>query len=109
MHRLSHIIGISIFLASAAVDRAYGAIDEVIVTAAPTEDRVFPPSVELDHEALQELQPVATADVFRNLTGVAMRTRQFPWPRSHDQKASKDRVVSSIRIGKSDGDRVRLG
>ena len=53
---------------------AYGAIDEVIVTAAPTEDRVFPPSVQLDHEALQELQPVATADVFRNLTGVAMRT-----------------------------------
>ncbi|MBT8082784.1 MAG: TonB-dependent receptor plug domain-containing protein, partial [Gammaproteobacteria bacterium] len=50
------------------------AIDEVIVTAAPTEDRVVPPSVQLDHEALLEFQPVATADVFRNLTGISMRT-----------------------------------
>lgn len=58
----------------AALGQGYGTIDEVVVTAAPTRDRVSPPSLVLDHEALQEIQPVATADVFRNLTGVSLRT-----------------------------------
>ena len=50
------------------------AIEEIVVTAPPTRDRVSPPSLVLDNEALQEIQPVATADVFRNLTGVSLRT-----------------------------------
>ena len=58
----------------AAFGQAYGSIEEIVVTAAPTEDRVSPPSLVLDHEALQEFQPIATADVFRNVTGISLRT-----------------------------------
>lgn len=58
----------------AALGQSYGSIDEIVVTAAPTEDRVSPPSLVLDHEALQEFQPIATADVFRNVTGISLRT-----------------------------------
>ncbi len=65
---------VGLALLAAAVGTANAAIDEIVVTAAQTRDRVSPPSVVLDHEALQEIQPVATADVFRNLTGVSLRT-----------------------------------
>ena len=61
-------------LPAAALGQGYGTIEEIVVTAAPTRDRVSPPSVVLDHEALVELQPVMAADVFRNLTGVSLRT-----------------------------------
>jgi len=65
---------VGLVLSAAIIGQAQAAIDEIVVTAAPTRDRVAPPSLVLDHEALQEIQPVATADVFRNLTGVSMRT-----------------------------------
>ncbi|MDJ0709050.1 MAG: TonB-dependent receptor [Woeseiaceae bacterium] len=58
----------------AAFSQGYAAIDEIVVTAAPAEDRVSPPSLVLDHDALQEFQPIATADVFRNVTGISLRT-----------------------------------
>ncbi len=57
-----------------AAAQGYGSVEEIVVTAAPTEDRVSPPSLVLDHEALQEFQPIATADVFRNVTGISLRT-----------------------------------
>ncbi len=58
----------------AAHGQGYGSIEEIVVTAAPTDDRVSPPSLVLDHDALQEFQPIATADVFRNVTGISLRT-----------------------------------
>ncbi len=64
---------LSIAPATAAA-QGYGSVEEIVVTAAPTEDRVSPPSLVLDHEALQEFQPIATADVFRNVTGISLRT-----------------------------------
>ena len=67
-------IAVSAALAAVLVGQAHATIDEIVVTAAPARDRVSPPSVVLDNEALQEIQPVATADVFRNLTGVSLRT-----------------------------------
>lgn len=65
---------VGLVLSAAVIGQAHAAIDEIVVTAAPTRDRVAPPSLVLDHDTLQEIQPVATADVFRNLTGVSMRT-----------------------------------
>lgn len=61
-------------LPAVALGQGYGAIDEIVVTAAPTRDRVSPTPLVLDSGALTEIQPVMTADVFRNLTGVSMRT-----------------------------------
>jgi iron complex outermembrane receptor protein len=65
---------VGLALPAIAVGQAYAAIEEIVVTAPQTRDRVSPPSLVLDNEALQEIQPVATADVFRNLTGVSLRT-----------------------------------
>lgn len=58
----------------AAFAQGYGSVEEIVVTAAPSDDRVAPPSLVLDHAALQEFQPIATADVFRNVTGISLRT-----------------------------------
>ena len=65
---------VGLALPAAAFAQAHAAIEEIVVTAPQTRDRVSPPSLVLDNEALQEIQPVATADVFRNLTGVSLRT-----------------------------------
>ena len=61
-------------LSGAAFGQGVATIDEIVVTAAPARDRVTPPPLTLDQDALQEFQPIATADVFRNITGVSMRT-----------------------------------
>ena len=58
----------------AAQSQSNGTVDEIVVTAARADDRVEASTLVLDSEALAELQPVGTADVFRNLTGVSMRT-----------------------------------
>ena len=65
---------VGLALPAVAFGQARAAIEEIVVTAAPARDRVSPTSLVLDHEALLEIQPVATADVFRNLTGVSLRT-----------------------------------
>ncbi len=69
----SLLVLLSVGPATAAA-QGYGSIEEIVVTAAPAEDRVAPQSIVLDHEALKEFQPVATADVFRNVTGISLRT-----------------------------------
>ena len=65
---------VGLALPALAFGQVHAAIEEIVVTAPQTRDRVSPPSHVLDYEALQEIQPVATADVFRNLTGVSLRT-----------------------------------
>ena len=71
---IARFIAALLVLPAIALGQGYGSIEEIVVTAAPARDRVSPPSLVLDHEALLEIQPVATADVFRNLTGVSLRT-----------------------------------
>ncbi|MEM7432133.1 MAG: TonB-dependent receptor plug domain-containing protein [Pseudomonadota bacterium] len=51
-----------------------GSIEEVVVTASESPSRVARPALVLDNEDLRERQPVAVADVFRNVSGVSMRT-----------------------------------
>jgi iron complex outermembrane receptor protein len=65
---------VGLALPAIVLGQAHAAIEEIVVTAPTARDRVSPPSLVLDTEALQEIQPVATADVFRNLTGVSLRT-----------------------------------
>ncbi len=62
------------FLPTAGFASGDGAVDEIVITAAPSEDRVSPTSRVLSFEDLSEIQPVATADVFRSITGVSLRT-----------------------------------
>ncbi len=51
-----------------------GSIEEVVVTASQAPSRVARPALVLDNEDLRERQPVAVADVFRNVSGISMRT-----------------------------------
>lgn len=64
----------STLLPVAVVGQDLNGIQEIVVTSSRSQNRVEPPQQRLDFEALQEYQPVAAADIFRNLTGVSLRT-----------------------------------
>ena len=51
-----------------------GSIEEIIITAPRGESRVSSPAFVLDNEAIVERQPVVVADIFRNFSGISMRT-----------------------------------
>lgn len=54
--------------------QSYGSIEEIVITAQRGDSRVSSPAFVLDNEAILERQPIAVADIFRNFTGISMRT-----------------------------------
>tara|TARA_R110002096_G_scaffold209791_4_gene396977 strand:- start:4791 stop:6788 length:1998 start_codon:yes stop_codon:yes gene_type:complete len=68
-----------VFLASAMIPAAVhgqggGGFQEIVVTSPRNKNRVDAPQQTLEFETLQEYQPVAAADIFRNFTGISLRT-----------------------------------
>lgn len=71
---LAVLLGLTLAAPLEGFAQSYTPIEEIVVTSAQTENRVGPQSLVLDFEALQETQPVAVADVFRNISGISLRT-----------------------------------
>ena len=67
-------LGVIAFAPAIAQAQSYGSLDEIVVTSGRNDDRVESPLLVLEHDMLQELQPVAAADVFRNVMGISLRT-----------------------------------
>ncbi len=66
--------GLLLAASSIAHAQSQGSIEEIVITASRGESRVSSPAFVLDNEAIVERQPVVVADIFRNFTGVSMRT-----------------------------------
>lgn len=50
-----------------------GVVTEIIVTAAPSENRVLPPSVGLSSQQIDERQPLVAADIVAGIAGISLR------------------------------------